>query len=143
MSRLLPLLLGAPLLLAAQMATAQETDIAGRISVELNAAETTAEGCKLTFLITNGLEAALDKAVYEAVLFDSAGQVDRLTLFDFGALPPARPRVRQFVIPQASCEQLGRILFNGASTCEGAGIAPQMCETGLLPSSRTRIEVIG
>lgn len=141
--RRIRLLCAAPLILAAQMATAQETDISGRLSVELNAAETTEGACKLTFLITNGLEAQIDKVVYESVLFGTDGQVDRLTLFDFGTLPPARPRVRQFVVPQITCEQLGRILFNGANTCEGAGIAAGICETGLIPSSRTQIEVLG
>ena len=143
MPRIISLFWATTMVLAAQVATAQETDISGHLSVELNAAETTEQGCKLTFLITNGLEAAVDKAVYEAVLFDMAGQVDRLTLFDFGALPAARPRVRQFVVPETSCEALGRVLCNGASTCEGAGITQQTCETGLLPSSRTRIEVLG
>lgn len=122
---------------------AQETDIAGKISVELNAAQTTEGACTLTFLITSGLEQQVDRAVYETVLFDTSGQVNRLTLFDFGALPPARPRVRQFAVPQMTCEQLGGVLFNGANTCEGAGVAASVCDTGLVPTSRTAIEVLG
>ncbi|WP_298864162.1 hypothetical protein [uncultured Sulfitobacter sp.] len=133
----------AALILATQSVVAQESDISGRLSIELNATETMGDTCKLTFLITNGTEIAIDKIVYETVLFDSDGQVDRLTLFDFGTLPPARPRVRQFVIPQTTCEQLGRVLFNSANTCEGAGLDPRVCESGLMPSSRTEIEVLG
>ena len=87
------------LVVLSQAGAAQETDIDGRVSVELNAAETIETSCKLTFLITNGLEQPIDTVVYEAVLFDADGQVNRLTLFDFGALPQARPRVRQFVVP--------------------------------------------
>ncbi len=124
-----------------QFAAAQETDIAGRLSVELNAAQTLDGACTLSFLITNGFETPIEQVVFEAVLFDANGQVDRLTLFDFGALPPARPRVRQFVLPQVECEGLSRILFNGANTCRG--VDPALCETGLLPSSRTGIEVLG
>lgn len=129
--------------ISALPASAQESDIAGKISVELNAVETTGEACTLTFLITSGLEQQIDKAVYETVLFDRSGQVNRLTLFDFGALPPARPRVRQFAVPQITCDQLGRVLFNGANTCEGQGVAPDVCDTGFVPSSRTEIEVLG
>ncbi|WP_448329734.1 hypothetical protein [Sulfitobacter sp. M13] len=136
-------LMSAALLLTSQIAAAQETDISGRVSVELNAAESVDTSCKLTFLITNGLPQPIDKAVYETVLFDASGQVDRLTLFDFGSLPPARPRVRQFVVPELGCEQLGRVLFNGASTCEGAQIEATVCETGLLATSRTNVEVSG
>ena len=89
------------------------------------------------------METPVDKIIYEAVLFDTEGQVDRLTLFDFGTLPPARPRVRQFVVPQTTCEGLGRILFNGANACETGGSASGICDTGLLPTSRTSIEVLG
>ncbi|MEX3314513.1 hypothetical protein [Sulfitobacter sp. PS-8MA] len=113
------------------------------LQVELNAAETSEANCKLTFLITNRLETALDKAVYETVLFDQNGTVDRLTLFDFGALPVGRPRVRQFVVPQTSCENLSRILFNGAQTCTGEGVDAGTCESDLGLTSRTEIEVLG
>jgi hypothetical protein len=135
--------LAAPLVLSAQIACAQQADIDGHIAVELNAAETSADACTLSFMVTNGWKTPVEKAVYEVALFDKEGQVSRLTLFDFGALPPGRPRVRQFAVPQTSCENLGRVLFNGASTCEGDGIAPDVCETGLRPSSRTDIEVLG
>lgn len=122
---------------------AQETDISGKISVELNAMQTTDAACTLTFLITNGLAQQIDRVVYETVLFDSDGQVDRLTLFDFGTLPPARPRVRQFAVPDMTCDQLGRVLFNGANTCEGTGLAAGICANAFTPSSRTQIEIIG
>lgn len=141
MSRFLILIGFAALVVWPQDIAAQEIDIAGKLSVELNAAQTTEGACKLSFLITNGFEEQIEKVVYEAVLFDAAGQVDRLTLFDFGALLTARPRVRQFVVPDVTCEGLGRILFNGANTCDGVELGK--CETGLLPTSRTEIEVLG
>ncbi|MCZ4351711.1 hypothetical protein O4H61_04225 [Roseovarius aestuarii] len=128
--------------LAAQT-SAQEVDLTGKISVELNAAVSTDTSCTLTFMIINGLDAQIDKAVYETVLFDTDGQVNRLTLFDFGSLPPARPRVRQFAVHEMSCDQLGRVLFNGANTCEGADLEDGICAKGLTLSSRTNIEVLG
>jgi hypothetical protein len=127
----------------AMPATAQEADVTGKISVELNAVQTANASCTLTFVITNDLGADLDKVVYETVLFDTSGQVNRLTLFDFGALPAGRPRVRQFAVPQVTCDQLGRVLFNGANTCEGDGLAEQSCTTGFSPSSLTEIEMLG
>jgi hypothetical protein len=122
---------------------AEETSLEGRIAVELNAAEPMENACKLTFVITNGLGSDLTKAVYETVLFKTDGQVDRLTLFDFGALPQARPRVRQFEVPDLQCEALGRVLFNGAHACTGDGIAAGACESGILPSTLTSVEVLG
>lgn len=123
--------------------SAQETDLAGKISVELNATETVDTACTLTFLVTNGLNVQIDKLIYETVLFNASGQVERLTLFDFGNLPSGRPRVRQFAVQQMTCDQLGRVLFNGANTCEGDGLADGICTSGFLPSSRTKVEVLG
>ncbi|MBO9429901.1 hypothetical protein [Sulfitobacter sp. R18_1] len=128
---------------AAETPVATPASASPALKVELNAADTTEANCKLTFLITNELSAPLDKAVYETVLFDREGTVNRLTLFDFGELPVGRPRVRQFVVPQTTCENLGRILFNGAQSCDGAGIEAGTCESALAPATRTEIEVLG
>ncbi|SFH43573.1 hypothetical protein SAMN04488020_11420 [Palleronia marisminoris] len=125
---------------------AEEVDAAtpAGLSIELNAA-TTAEsgGCTMSFLIENGHDAEIAKAVFETVLFDTDGQVERLTLFDFGELPEGRPRVRQFTIPGKACDGFGRILFNGASTCEAGELGDAACTTGLILDSRTDIEVLG
>lgn len=114
------------------------------LSIELNAA-TTAEsgGCTMSFLIENGRESDIAKAVFETVLFDTDGQVERLTLFDFGELPQGRPRVRQFTIPGKACDGFGRILFNGANTCEAGDLGEGACTEGLILGSRTDIEVLG
>lgn len=127
----------------ASPATAQETEIGKAVSVELNAVKSADSGCTLTFLVINGHATQIDKLVYETVLFDPDGQVDRLTLFDFGALPPARPRVRQFTVPGLACDGLGKILINGASTCDAPDLDAAACEAGLMTRSRTAIEVQG
>ena len=131
------------LLVFGASAQAQETDAAQRISLELNTAQTVDNSCQLTFLITNGHAQSIDQAVYETVLFDSAGQVSVITLLDFGTLPPALPRVRQFGIPQVTCEVLGRVLINGASVCTGAGLPEAACTKDFTVTTRTAIEVIG
>ncbi len=133
----------AAVLLVAAFAHADEQDLTGKIGVELNAAQTAQGKCTLSFLVTNGTKSDIEKLVYETVLFTKAGQVDRLTLFDFGQLPVGRPRVRQFVVPATACEGLGRILFNGASTCTGDGLASDACEKGLVLTTRTEIEALG
>ncbi len=122
-------------------ALAQDDVPAPGLSVELNAAQDGPGGCTLSFVIDNGRDDDVAKAVYETVLFDTDGQVERLTLFDFGTLPAGRPRVRQFTLPDTSCGDIGRILVNGASTCEAA--EEGACMAGLTLSSRTGIEVVG
>lgn len=130
-------------LLAATPLAAQDTDLANRLLIELNAAQPQDDGCKLSFLVQNGHATDIGKAVFETVLFDASGQVDRLTLFDFGALPAGRPRVRQFVIPGTACDGISQILFNGASTCEAGDLGPAACTGDLLLDSRTDTEVTG
>ena len=131
------------LALVATSAAAQDGEPASGLLVELNAAETEEQSCKLSFLIVNDHPSDIDKAVFETVIFDASGQVERLTLFDFGALPAGRPRVRQFVISQTPCDDIGQLLFNGADTCEGDGLGPGACTLDLRLESRTGIEVTG
>lgn len=133
-----------PLALAASClpAAAQEAQTP-HLSIELNALAPAEGGCTLSFLAENRLGADLERAVYEAVLFDKAGQVDRLTLFDFADLPDGRPRVRQFVVPELACDGLGRILINGAHSCSAGALGAAACTDALDLSSRTDVEVVG
>lgn len=119
-----------------------ETDVPAGLSVELNAQADAEGGCLLTFVVSNTHPQPIDAAVFETVLFDAAGQVDRLTLFDFGTLPAGRPRVRQFQIGGMQCDNLGQVLINGASTCTVEGVASDACGT-LELNSRTGTELIG
>ena len=122
---------------------AQDEDLGEVVAIELNTVKPNEGGCTLTFMVTNGHPRPIEKAVYETVLFDRAGQVDRLTLFDFGALPAGRSRVRQFSVQGIACEDLSRILINGAHTCEAPDLADTACEAGLILETRTSIGIIG
>jgi hypothetical protein len=118
-------------------AHAQET--AGSLSLELNRIDPLEGACRLTFLAENGLGADLQTLSLETVLIDREGRVERLTLFEFGALPNGVPRVRQFDLAGLACESLGRVLINGVADCS----AGDGCAAGLDLSSRTDVELIG
>lgn len=124
-------------------ALAEESSTQDAISIELNTVSDDANGCTLTFVATNGHPVPIEQLVFEAVLFDQTGAVNRLSLFDFGHLPEGRPRVRQFAVQEITCEGVGRILFNGLHSCKADGLSPDMCETGLNFSTRSNIEVLG
>lgn len=128
-------------LLAASAVTAQEEEKV--LTLDLNAADTIGEACRLTFVLSNGLPSDIDRLVYETVLFSEQGRVLLLTLFDFGALPVGRPRVRQFQVPDTTCDRIGSVLINGASTCDGEGLAPTICETALDTRSLSGIRIGG
>lgn len=109
------------------------------VTLELNKAVATNGGCLLTFVASNATGAALPSAGFEFVLFDKNGLVDRMTVFDFGALPEEKTVVRQFQIPGGACEGIGSILVNGASGCGGATAASPLCAAPLSTVSRTPI----
>ena len=131
-------LLALSCLLAATPALA-ETATSPLLSLELNRVDALNGACRLTFMAENALGSDLEALALETVLIATNGQVERLTLFDFGALPDGVPRVRQFDVPGLACEGLGRILINGVAECSGA----DGCGGALVFGSRTQIEVIG
>ncbi|WP_439523929.1 hypothetical protein [Marivita sp.] len=135
-----------PICMAALLAgtSGDAQDVQGaHMSIELNALEPVEHACRISFLIQNGHASDIEAAVFETVLFDTEGRVNRLTLFDFGTLPAARPRVRQFVVPGLACSSLGRLLVNGAETCTGEGLPADACTRDLELRSRTDVEVVG
>lgn len=122
---------------------AQETATSPRLGIELNDATDVNGACRISFLVENRLGEGLSAAVFETVLFDASGAVERLTLFDMRDLPAGRPRVRQFQIDGVPCAGIGRILLNGAQTCKGEGMAESACMDNLDLASRTDIELLG
>lgn len=112
------------------------------LSVELNAVAPEGSACRLSFVAENRLGTDLRAVVFEAVIFNKAGQVDRLALLDFQDLPQDRPRLRQFDVPGLGCNAIGQVLLNAAPQCEGPD--PITCMAGLAPSSRVAgVEVAG
>lgn len=113
------------------------------IAIELNAADLVGEACRVTFVVTNQSQTPVDQAIYETVFFSTSGQVQLLTLFDFGALPAGVPRVRQFQLGDTACNKIGVILINGANTCKVDGQDAPLCANSLNTSSRLPIELKG
>jgi hypothetical protein len=114
----------------------------GRIALDLNRLDDTDGACRLTFVADNRLT-SLSALVLEAVLFDPAGRVASLTLFDFGDLPADRRRVRQFDVADLACAQVAQVLVNGVATCAGDGVDPSACGSALAVSgSVPGVEVV-
>lgn len=111
--------------------------------MELNAAQDVGAACRLTFVVTNETGLAIENAVFETVIFDTEGSVVKLSLFDFRDLPQDRPRVRQFDLPGQTCDSVGRVLINGASSCLSDGSERDICDGALSVSSRLNMELLG
>lgn len=128
--------------LAMSLATAPawpQSAPAPALSLELNAAQPSDKGCRLTFVVNNGLGSDLSKAAFEIALFNEAGVVDRLTVLDFKDLPAGKTKVTRFDLAGADCSKLGRVLINGVTECAGGGVDPAACMRAVRTSTRTAI----
>jgi hypothetical protein len=125
--------------MAAWPALAQQASSTSEITLELNGAEPSDKGCRLTFVVNNNLGAELTKAAYEIALFNEAGVVDRLTVLDFKELPAGKTKVTRFDLTGVDCAKISRILVNHATECAGEGVEPAACLRKLKTSAKSDI----
>ncbi len=137
----------ATLVLSAAVATAlswgaaaqEAAKPASALSLELNGAQPSDKGCRLTFVVNNGLGADLSMAAFEIALFNEAGVVDRLTVLDFKDLPAGKTKVVRFDLAGTDCAKISRVLVNSATECAGKGIEPSACMAQLKTDSKAGI----
>ena len=110
------------------------------LALELNAVQPSDKGCRLTFVVNNGLGAPLARAGFEVALFDATGIVDRITVLEFKDLPAGRTKVSRFELADVDCSKVGRVLVNAVTKCEGDGIDPAICEKQLTTTSKAGIQ---
>lgn len=122
-----------------QPAFAQDAAPARSLFLELNAAQPSEKGCRLTFVVTNNLGADLAGAAFELALFNAEGVVDRLTVLEFRDMPAGKTKVSRFDLSGADCGKISRILINTTTECSGEGIGPADCLSGIRTSTRTGI----
>ena len=117
-------------------ALAQEAKPAPGLALELNALTPSDTGCRITFLATNKLGTELSRSAFEIALFGAGGGIERLVSLDFKAMPEGKTRVLQFDIGELGCDKVGRVLINDVVACEGTGLDPKVCLSGLSTVSR-------
>ncbi|HEY4200689.1 MAG TPA: hypothetical protein VGM83_09005 [Devosiaceae bacterium] len=109
------------------------------LTLELNALKAGDNSCRVTFLATNALGHALDKAAFEVALFDKDGSIDRLVTLDFKTLAEGKTKVLQFELAKMQCDGISRVLINDVAACTGAGVEPSLCLDHLATVNRTTI----
>lgn len=114
-----------------------------KFSLQLNSVQTIENSCRLTFVVDNQTEKDISELVFETVLFSQQGEVIFFTLFDFGEVPYGIPRVRQFDVPNYSCEDVNQVLINGIDKCVFSNSGVEECRLKLETSSRSEIGFLG
>jgi len=112
------------------------------LSLQLNALTTLERGCRLTFVMRNGLQQPVESLGVDLALFAPDGGVSAIIALDAGALPAGKTRVQQFVAPDVACADVARVLLNDLTRCEGEGLSPASCMARLSVSSRVDQEFL-
>ena len=103
------------------------------IHVELNVMENAEGRCRVSFVIENKSEAAVDALRLDLVLFNRGGVVQRRIAADMGPLRAAKTVVKIFML-EGACDDIGAVLVNEVAACTPAD--PTVCLDRLALSSR-------
>lgn len=128
--------------LSSALAQTAEDDL-GSFNLELNnAATTTDDGCRLTYVASNRSDLAFDRTAFQVGIFDADGIVTRLLLLEFGTLVAGKTKILQFDLAGQPCGSISRIVVNDTAACtlsDGGGES-DFCATRLEAASRTAIQ---
>lgn len=130
--RFAALLLGVLMPMSASAEDARREELA---RLELNAAETAENRCRLTFLIENKTSKAIDSLKLDLALFNPEGVIQRRMIAEMGPVRGSRTNVRTFST-DGDCGLLGSILVNDVTACTPGEAAA--CMDGLALSSRVK-----
>ena len=86
------------------------------IRIELNAAESVQSRCRLSFVIENKSNAAIESLKLDLVVFGRDGVIQRRLVAEMGPLRRAKTIVKAFEL-DGGCGQIGSILVNGVTAC--------------------------
>ena len=134
MNRLQGLLLVTLLLM---LITVQADD--GGLSLELNKLEDTDDACRAYLVLDNGTAGPVESLRLQLVLFDPEGVITRRLAVQAGPVGAGKTSVRIFDVSGQQCGDIGRILLNDISECEGPDGEIADCADLLEVSSRADV----
>jgi len=120
----------APLLLAGQAMAADEP-----LRVELNAVETAQNRCRMSFVLENKADKAVESLKLDLVVFARDGVIQRRLVVEMGPVRGAKTIVKVFEL-DGECGQFGSVLVNDVTAC--APGEPTACLDQLGLSSRVQ-----
>jgi hypothetical protein len=103
------------------------------IRLELNALETVQSRCRLSFVIENKSEGAIESLKLDLVVFNRDGIIERRLVTEMGPVRGVKTLVRAFEV-DGECGRIGSILINDVTAC--APGTPDACLDRLALSSR-------
>jgi hypothetical protein len=86
------------------------------VRIELNAAETIQNKCRLSFVIENKSDEAVESLKLDLVVFGKDGGIQRRLVTEMAPLRPTKTIVKAFDI-DGDCAPIGSILVNDVTAC--------------------------
>lgn len=105
------------------------------VNLELNTVETAEGRCRLTFVIENKTERAVDSFKLDLALFNPEGIIQRRMIIEMGPVRAQKTTVKTFSA-EGECAALGAILINDVTACAPGEAGA--CLDGLTLSSRVK-----
>jgi hypothetical protein len=105
----------------------------GTIQLELNKAESAQGKCRVSFVVENKGDTAIDTLKLDLAVFATDGGVRQRLAVDMGPVHAAKTMVKTFVL-EDDCDQTGSILVNDVMACSPGD--PSACLDHLVLSSR-------
>jgi hypothetical protein len=113
---------------------------AAKISVEFNDLQQAEGGCRAVFVLNNGLDKALDGVTLKVVTFDKDDHAKLFLSLEVGALPIGKTRIVRFDLgEEMACADVGRIVLDDVTRCEGADIDPPKCLAAIALATRAGV----
>ncbi|TGD96393.1 Tat pathway signal protein [Methylobacterium nonmethylotrophicum] len=105
------------------------------LRVELNKLETAGEACKAVLIVENGKGGPIRSLRLDLYAFDPDGVVQKRSLVELGPVPARKTALRQFEISPTPCAQVGRVLLNDVTACDGQDLTRETCLERIEPAS--------
>ncbi|WP_020180812.1 hypothetical protein [Methylopila sp. M107] len=93
---------------------------ASGVSLELNRFEQKDAACRISLLIGNPGDKALDSLKLDLVFFDKDGVISRRLAVEAGPVRAAKTSVKLFDLPETPCDSVNKLLLNEVTACGGA-----------------------
>lgn len=111
----------AALAAAALMSTLSGPAVAaGGVSLELNRMEPKDQSCRVSFVVANPGDKAIDSLKLDLVFFDKEGVISRRLAVEAGPVRASKTSVKLFEASETPCDGVGKILLNDVTACGGA-----------------------
>ena len=104
---------------AAVAALASPASAASGVSIELNRLEPKDAACRVSLVVANSGEKAIDSLKLDLVFFDKEGVISRRLAVEAGPLRPTKTTVKLFDASETPCDGVGRVLLNDVTSCGG------------------------